>query len=370
LKQVDEFRSEQEKDVPDSEESMMIITCPTCGHQGKVDPSRIPEQGAKAKCPKCQNGFLVQKPPKQPSAPTAAPPDAPVPATTGPEASAPLTTAPEPPPPSPATEPEQPQAPAQSPAPPLEAPLGFAGQGTATGEGAGEGLSLQAPPPQDAASKDVACTGCLKLFKEEEISRVGERNLCRSCQEAFQAKGQTPAPPTSTPSYGPGHKKPRFEYGGFWIRGGAYLVDGVFLALIMWFVTYPIFMKMFSGMFSSLPMMDPSTMDQAQIQAMMAEVTGKMMRAVWITNLLNMIFFGGYFIVLEGGPGQTLGKKALGLRVVTPDGERIGYLKAFARYIGKIISGVILGIGFIMAAFDNEKRALHDRMCDSRVVRV
>lgn len=367
---MDEFRSEQEKVVPDSEESMMVITCPTCGHQGKVDPSKIPAQGAKAKCPKCQNGFLVQKPPRQPSAPTAAPPDPTVPAAPGPEASEPPPTAPEPPPPSPATQPEQPQAAAPSPTPPLEAPLGFAGQGTAPGAGSGEGLSLQAPQPQDAVSKDVACTGCLKLFKEEEISRVGERNLCRSCQEAFQAKAQTPAPPASTPSYGPGRKKPRFEYGGFWIRGGAYFIDCVLLGLIFWFIISPIFMKAFSGIFSSIPLTDPSTMSEAQMQALMTDMTGKMMMTIWITNLLNLVLMGGYFIVLEGGPGQTLGKKALGLRVVTPDGERIGYLKAFVRYIGKIISGAILGIGFVMAAFDSEKRALHDRMCDSRVVRV
>jgi uncharacterized RDD family membrane protein YckC len=55
--------------------------------------------------------------------------------------------------------------------------------------------------------------------------------------------------------------------------------------------------------------------------------------------------------------------------VVTPDGDRIGYIKAFVRYVGKVVSWIILGIGFIMAAFDGEKRALHDRMCETRVVR-
>ena len=160
------------------------------------------------------------------------------------------------------------------------------------------------------------------------------------------------------------------EYGGFWIRVGAYLIDGFLLGLIFWFIISPIFMKMFSGMFSSLPMMDPSTMTEAQMQAVFADAASRMMKMVWLTQIINMALMGGYFIILEGGPGQTLGKKALGLRVVTPEGERIGYLKAFARYIGRIISGVILGIGFIMAAFDDEKRTLHDRMCDTRVVRV
>ena len=55
--------------------------------------------------------------------------------------------------------------------------------------------------------------------------------------------------------------------------------------------------------------------------------------------------------------------------MVTPDGGQIGYIKAFVRYVGKVVSWIILGIGFIMAAFDGEKRALHDRMCETRVVR-
>ena len=348
----------------------MVITCPACGHKGKVDPSKIPAQGAKAKCPSCQNGFLIQKPPQQPPEPPVSPPDAQVPADLQPELPAPPPPAPETPSPPPVAQPESPaQSQPQPPAAP-EASLGFSGGEAAPDTGTGGGLSLQAPPPKTVSSKDVACTGCLKLFKEEEIARVGERNLCQACQEAYQAKAQMPAAPAAAPSYGLPAKQPRLEYGGFWIRVGAYLIDGFFLGLIFWFILYPIFMKMFSGMFSSLPMMDPSTMDQAQMQAMMAEMTNKMMRAVWITNLLNMTIMAGYFIVLEGGPGQTLGKKALGLRVVTPEGERIGYLKAFARYVGRIISGIILFIGFIMAAFDDEKRTLHDRMCDTRVIRV
>ena len=342
----------------------MVITCPECGHQGKVDPSKVPPQGARAKCPKCQSGFVIQRPQEQAPAPQAAPapPQAPEPPA-----------APSSSPPQPAQ--QAPQAPPASPpaAPPApESSLGFAGSGPeASAPPAEGGLSLKTPAAgQAAVPKDVACTGCLKLFKENEITQVGDRNLCQSCQEAFQAKAQVPSAPASTPSYGLGAKKPRMEYGGFWIRVGAYLIDGFLLGLIFWFIVSPIFMKMFSGMFSSIPMMDPSTMDQAQMQAMMAEMTGKMMRAVWITNLINMALMGGYFIVLEGGPGQTLGKKALGLRVVTPEGERIGYLKAFARYVGRIISGVILCIGFIMAAFDDEKRTLHDRMVNTRVIKV
>jgi uncharacterized RDD family membrane protein YckC len=60
---------------------------------------------------------------------------------------------------------------------------------------------------------------------------------------------------------------------------------------------------------------------------------------------------------------------ALNLKVVRPDGSPLSLGRAFARYFAKVLSGLILGIGFIMAGFDSQKRALHDRLCDTRVIK-
>jgi len=233
--------------------------------------------------------------------------------------------------------------------------------------------------------RTAACTGCLKLFNENELTEVDDRKLCQSCRDAFREKGQTPMRGRSaTPAFRPAAtKRDRFQYGGFWIRAGAYLVD-VFLLFLLWqFVLSPIFMKVAMNMFAETAMpaamsfpqnsgtMSPAEMDaaMAQMQGTMNAMAGRMIFMAWIVNLIGILVMGGYFVILEGGTGYTLGKKALGLRVVTPEGDLIGYLKAFARYVGKIISGFILCIGFIMAAFDDEKRTLHDRMVNSRVVR-
>ncbi|HRU62302.1 MAG TPA: RDD family protein, partial [Bacteroidia bacterium] len=59
---------------------------------------------------------------------------------------------------------------------------------------------------------------------------------------------------------------------------------------------------------------------------------------------------------------------ALGLRVTDLNGERITFLRATGRYFGKIISGMILYIGFIMAAFTEKRQALHDLMAECLVV--
>ena len=75
------------------------------------------------------------------------------------------------------------------------------------------------------------------------------------------------------------------------------------------------------------------------------------------------MFFLGKF-------GATPGKMACKLKVVRPDGERISYARALGRHFAEMLSGIILYIGYIMAAFDEEKRTLHDRICDTRVIKV
>jgi uncharacterized RDD family membrane protein YckC len=60
---------------------------------------------------------------------------------------------------------------------------------------------------------------------------------------------------------------------------------------------------------------------------------------------------------------------ALGIRVTDLDGGRISFGRATGRYFGKILSGLILGIGFLMAAFTERKQALHDLLAGTLVVR-
>ena len=83
-------------------------------------------------------------------------------------------------------------------------------------------------------------------------------------------------------------------------------------------------------------------------------------------------FLGGlaYFGIMESSSKQaTLGKMAMGLKVTDLDGQRIGLVKAINRNLGKIISYVLLGIGFFMAGFTRKKQGLHDKMVATLVVR-
>lgn len=66
----------------------------------------------------------------------------------------------------------------------------------------------------------------------------------------------------------------------------------------------------------------------------------------------------------------TPGKMALGLKLIRPDGSSLSVGRIVGRHFAEWISGMILMIGYIMAGFDDERRALHDRICDTRVIKV
>jgi uncharacterized RDD family membrane protein YckC len=85
-----------------------------------------------------------------------------------------------------------------------------------------------------------------------------------------------------------------------------------------------------------------------------------------ITTLVIAWF---YFAYLESSERQaTVGKRLFSLKVADEKLERISFGKASLRYILKIVSGLILGIGFIIAISSKQKQALHDRIIKTVVL--
>jgi uncharacterized RDD family membrane protein YckC len=88
--------------------------------------------------------------------------------------------------------------------------------------------------------------------------------------------------------------------------------------------------------------------------------------------LMALIQFGigvAYETWFVGKFAATPGKMACKIKVVNADGSKVSYLKALGRYFAKMLSSLILFIGYIMVAFDSEKRGLHDHICNTRVIR-
>ena len=86
---------------------------------------------------------------------------------------------------------------------------------------------------------------------------------------------------------------------------------------------------------------------------------------VWMVSLGTALIYEVFFLGLLSA---TPGKLVLGLRVLDESGDKIGFVRAFFRYWARILSGCACYIGYIMAAFTENKRALHDMVCGTRVV--
>jgi uncharacterized RDD family membrane protein YckC len=127
------------------------------------------------------------------------------------------------------------------------------------------------------------------------------------------------------------------RYAGFWIRFLAVILDTI--ALQAFFVLMNIII--------GVSIMSPS----AEVQV--------------IQSLLGIV----YYIVLTVYGGQTLGKMIVGIQVIRVDLQPNQWGHIIIRELpGKIVSALILLIGYLMAAFDPQKRALHDRMASTVVV--
>lgn len=83
---------------------------------------------------------------------------------------------------------------------------------------------------------------------------------------------------------------------------------------------------------------------------------------------LAVVFQLLYFTLMEGSARQaTVGKIALGIKVGDEYGNRISYGQALGRYLGKILSGLILLIGYLMVLWDDRRQALHDKLANTYV---
>jgi uncharacterized RDD family membrane protein YckC len=182
-------------------------------------------------------------------------------------------------------------------------------------------------PPGSVGS--APCVECGRTFPVDEMVSYEGRYICPQCKPIFFQKVKEGA-------LVPGN----YNYAGFWIRFLAYILDVIILQ---------VFLYLF-GMVLGLVL---GGSDAVQI----------------IATIASFVLALGYEVFFIGKYGATPGKMALKLKVIRADGLPLGYGLAAGRYLSKMLSAIILMIGFIMAGFDEQKRALHDRICDTRVVR-
>lgn len=93
---------------------------------------------------------------------------------------------------------------------------------------------------------------------------------------------------------------------------------------------------------------------------------GDALAAAGVTTIVDLAYFIGMWAFVGG---QTLGMKALGMKVVKTDGTPVTIVTALLRYVGLIISFAVLFLGVIWIAFDKDKQGWHDKIASTYVVK-
>lgn len=134
-------------------------------------------------------------------------------------------------------------------------------------------------------------------------------------------------------------------YAGFWKRFAAVIIDSI----IVYGIIFVLMTMLGYG-----------------------EMTGGIKAAIIniaLLNLLSFVIYVLYWSLFESSRLQaTPGKMALGIKVTDINGGRVSFGRALGRNLGKIISGLTLNIGYVMAGFTVRKQALHDKMADCLVM--
>jgi len=145
-------------------------------------------------------------------------------------------------------------------------------------------------------------------------------------------------------------------YVGFWRRAAAALVDNALIGIPGQFLA-GILGAIAGNMIETSQRLDPTSVPVGGIVVFFSSFV--------LTFALYAIYYAWFY---SSSKAATPGKMLVGIKVVRPDGERITFLRGVGRFFATFISSMILNIGYIMAAFTDQKQALHDMICDTRVV--
>lgn len=143
----------------------------------------------------------------------------------------------------------------------------------------------------------------------------------------------------------PAHELPNVDYAGFWRRAGAYLIDAIILSAITQILS------VITGISGNSPNAVPTTEEA-------------------IMSLIYLVIAWLYFALLESSSKQgTVGKMAIGIIVTDENGKRVSFARATGRFFAKIISAIILLIGYLMVLWTKKRQGLHDIIAKTLVLK-
>ena len=156
---------------------------------------------------------------------------------------------------------------------------------------------------------------------------------------------------------------PGIAYAGFWIRFVATIIDTIIIGV-------PLVILFIITEGSTLTAYTNCVNNATATGLPVAGACGATLGSIAYWELVGFLVELVYFVVLWSKFGGTLGQRMLGLHVVdAATGRNIGIGRAIGRFVGYVISGIALDIGFIWAAFDARKQGWHDKIASTFVVR-
>lgn len=188
-----------------------------------------------------------------------------------------------------------------------------------------------------------------RICQQCSLENDSQARFCQHCGTAMPPQsGISAAQPGYIPS-------PRVDYAGFWRRFVAFIIDAIILGIASSII------RLFSGSSHSL-VHHQSFMSMNFINPL------ELMLFTW-SGFASFLLGWMYYALLESSSKQaTVGKMVLGIVVTDMNGSRISFLRATGRHFSKIISALILGIGYIMAGITARKQALHDMIANCLVL--
>jgi len=210
---------------------------------------------------------------------------------------------------------------------------------------------IQPPPFQPPAPlnpNEAVCAECGKIFPVDETISYDNLRVCAACKPVFLqklAEGAKLKPAGDL----------NFDYAGFWIRVGAKFIDGLILG-----VPFMVIFFVVIGLAGGFPAPAQRRNDAVPFMVLFLQF------GLQIGIIALQIGYQTFFV---GKYGATPGKMACRLKIVMPDGSPVSYKRALGRAFGELLSAWTCYIGYLMVIFDSQKRALHDHMCSTRVVR-
>lgn len=154
-----------------------------------------------------------------------------------------------------------------------------------------------------------------------------------------------------------------FKFAAFGKRAIALAVDVAIVVALYSLLIYAV------NSLLALPVEYSSFLERGLSLKMSPYVEDHFVEIALLYSLSKLAVLFPYFTLLESSRLQaTLGKLLFGIKVIDLSGNRVSFARATGRLFAKILSGQVLLIGYLMAAFTERRQALHDLLAGTLVI--